>query len=791
MITARPEPDGRPPRSRREGWTGLASERNPAAYEPGRDGQRLQEALTRQQSGEDDGMGAFLSLGIAFEPKPHQELVLEQLEAERARGHWANLVVSATGTGKTWVSAFDYARLRKTGRERLLFVAHRDEILRQSQRVFQLVLGDSGFGERWVRGERPAEGRHVFASVQSLATHVDSIAPDVFDVVIVDEFHHAAAPTYDRLLQRLRPRVLVGLTATPERADGQSVLGWFEGRIAAEIRLWQALDQGLLCPFHYFGVADGTDISAVSFRRGRYVASELENVYTGDDARVREVLRAVGDYVPDPGQMRALGFCVGVEHAQFMARRFSERGLESVALHGRSPDSERRGAVERLRRGDLRAIFIADLFNEGVDIPEVDTVLLLRPTESATVFLQQLGRGLRWAHGKAVLTVLDFIGQAHREYRYDVRYRALVGGTLKQLEGTIENDFPLLPPGCAMQLERTAQDVVLANLKAAVKNARALLLDDLRGLGPDAALGRFLRETGRELEDVYARPSERASFTALRREAGFESSPQSEHEPELSKAFGRLLHVDDAERLDTWREWLSQDHPPSAGVPGSRTERLQWMLFAVLGHRRRPIAELGAALAELWAIPTMRSELHALLGELADRSRVVDVPVEPNGVAPLRTHARYGLLEIIAAYGLVGEKTGALLQTQVGALWVPEHRSELLFVTLDKSESDYSPTTRYQDYPISPTLFHWESQNTVSPRSEKGRRYLEHEARGERIILFVRERKKGPRGETMPYVCLGDARYVASESERPMRIQWELVRPMPAAMFQEAKVAAG
>lgn len=763
-------------------------------YEPERDGERLSLALAEERGGgrtDDAAMAAIVALGLELEPKPHQKVMLEELDAERARGCFENLVVSATGTGKTWVSAFDYARLRAAGHRTLLFVAHREEILDQSRRVFQLVLRNASFGERWVAGDRPEVGTHVFASIQSLAQHLGRLAPDAFDVVIVDEFHHAAAPTYDALLGRLRPKVLLGLTATPERADGKSVLGWFAGRIATEVRLWQALDQGLLCPFHYFGVADGTDLSAVKFSRGRYVQAELENVLTADDARLKNVLRAVAEYVHDPASMRALGFCVGVEHAKFMARAFTAARLPALALHADSPDAERKSAVARLRRGELRALFTVDLFNEGVDIPEVDTVLLLRPTESATVFLQQLGRGLRWAEGKSVLTVLDFIGQAHKDYRFDVRYRALAGGTQRDIERALDHDFPHLPAGCAIRLERMARQAILENLRGAITHARRALLDDLCALGPTTNLRQFLTASDRALADVYARPDAHHTFTALRRDAGFEQRPPSPHEPPLCRALGRLLHVDDPERTQRWLDWLRAPTPPRPAPDATRDQRLQWMLFAALGHRRRPLTDLPRALEELWTTEPIRAELIDLLETLADQSRTHAAPLDPNGIVPIATHAHYSLLELMAAYGLTSKKKGNLLPLQTGAYWAGAHHTELLFITLEKSDSEYSPTTRYEDYPISPTLFHWESQNTVSEQTDKGKRYLCHAERGDHVVLFVRERKQGTRDETAPYVCLGNATYVRHESERPMRIVWRLERAMPARMYQAAKVAAG
>ena len=657
--------------------------------------------------------------------------------------------------------------------------------------MFQLVLREPGFGERLVGGERPTSGHHVFASVQSLASRIDDIEPDAFDVVIVDEFHHAAAASYERLLSRLKPKFLLGLTATPERADGKSVLDWFDGRIASESRLWDALDQGLLCPFHYFGVNDTTDLSTVRFERGRYVLGELDNVLTGDHVRALRVRHAVEEYLAEPRQMRALGFCAGVKHAHFMAMEFDRSGYPAVALDATTSRDERRSAVIRLRNGDLRAIFTVDLFNEGVDLPEVDTVLMLRPTESATVFLQQLGRGLRWAEGKRVLTVLDLVGQVRREYRYDIRYRALLGGTRHQARRAVEADFPLLPPGCALKLDRIAKETVLRNLRDTVHGSRTRFADDLRTLGGNARLGDFMRDAGVNLEEIYARPQSGHCFTELRRRAGFGEGIEAlaSSDPVL-RAIGRLLHVDDRERLDAWRAVLE----PGRAVPISRRHerqhRLRLMLFAILGGRRQSITETDRVIARIRESADLRREIIDLLEILADRIRAVTQPLDPSGYVPLASHATYNLGEIVAAHTPTGEQ-GALVLPQGGVLWDKPTRTDLLFVTLEKSDADYSPTTRYADYPISPTLFHWESQNSASPATPAGRRYIEQRKRGTNVIVFVRERKRGGRGETLPYHCLGRARYRGHESERPMKIRWELERPMPGWLYQAGKVVAG
>ena len=674
------------------------------------------------------------------------------------------------------------------GLDRLLFVAHRNEILEQSQQVFQLVLHESDFGERFVASERPKRWDHVFASIQSLHRGLDALDPERFDVVIVDEFHHAEADTYRRLLGHLKPKVLIGLTATPERADGREILHWFDDRIASEMRLWEALDQGLLCPFHYLGVADGTDLSGVGFQRGRYVTSELEGVLTGDHVRAKRILDAVYEWVLDPNQMRALAFCVGIGHAHFMAGQFNAAGLSSVALDGNSTLDERRTSVEKLRRGELRAIFTVDVFNEGVDIPETDTIMLLRPTESATIFLQQLGRGLRWAGGKTVLTVLDFIGQAHSEYRFDIKFRALLGGTRRQVERAIEGGSPLMPPGCAIRLDEISQEIILANLRSEIRSRRRLLIDDLRGLPSSTTLSQFLAASSFDLTDIYARPPEGDTYTSALRSAGHLRGTPDPVELGYSKVLGRLLHVDDEERYERWRSWLAEPSPPAPAAPGSREDRLQWMLLAALGQRQRPVAETNQVFSSFWSCATLRRELVDLLDVLQERTRLDSRPMEPSGALPIHSHGTYGLYEIIAGYGLVN--SGILRETREGVIWAEAAASDLLLITLNKSDEDYSPTTRYEDYPISPVLFRWESQSQTATASPTGQRYINHAARGSKVILFVRENRRDERGQSNPYLCLGPG-HVSHRSDRPMQVVWELERPMPAEVYQHAKVAAG
>jgi superfamily II DNA or RNA helicase/HKD family nuclease len=702
---------------------------------------------------------------------PHQATVLESLRAERERGHCRNLVVAATGTGKTVVAALDYARL--PNRPRLLFVAHQDRILDQSLATFRVALRDGNFGEKLTGREKPIVGQHVFASIQSLhQRRLRALAPNAYEVVVVDEFHHAAADTYDALLQHLRPTILVGLTATPERADGRSILHWFDGRVAAETRLWDALDQDLLSPFQYFVVHDGTDLSQVDFRAGRYDVEALEHLYTADDYRARQVLRQLAEKVRSPRAMRALGFCVSNKHAHFMAAFFARHGLPSAVVDKDTSPVDREARVSALEQGQICCIFTVNVFNEGVDIPLVDTVLFLRPTESATIFLQQLGRGLRTHDEKACLTVLDFVGNAHEAFRFDLRFKALLGGvTRNEVRDAVESGFPRLPSGCAIHLEERAQRVILDNLKRALSGWRRLA-DDLEA---GMTFGDFLRRTSLAPEDVYR---QHHNFSELLQLRGL--GPSVLPGP-LARTLPRLLHVDDEDRLGAFRRWLAAEHPPLA----DEHDPQQRMLFALLGDDR-PLAELGALLAEVWSDRALRTELSQLFAVLDDRRRRMTLPLAG---LPLRIHARYTRAEVSAALGLVTEK-GKLLATQSGVFESAKNHCDLLFVTLDKDEKSFTPTTLYDDYPITPTLFHWQSQSRTRESSPTGMRY-QNPPVGWRLLLFVRRAKKDERGVTQPFLFLGPVEYVSHHGERPMSITWRLAHPMPGEWFQQVKIAAG
>jgi superfamily II DNA or RNA helicase/HKD family nuclease len=717
---------------------------------------------------------------IEIRPEPFQERLLELIALSREQGHHRNLLVSATGTGKTVMAAVDYARLRQTlPRARLLVVAHREEILDQSLATFRHALRDHTFGEKWVGRSRPEKFDHVFASIQSLhANSQEHLPNDHFDVVIVDEFHHAAAASYRRLLDHIQPKELLGLTATPERSDGLPILHWFDERIAAELRLWDAIDQHRLSPFAYYGIHDGVDLREIPWRRGQgYDVAALSDVYTANDAWARFVLRQLEEHVDDVSSMRCLGFCVSVQHARFMARHFQAHGIRAVAVWGDSPDADRTEALRGLADGRIQAVFSVDLFNEGVDVPAIDVVLMLRPTDSATLFLQQFGRGLRTSHGKTVCTVLDFVGMHRREFRFDRRYRALLGGTRSELERTVEGGFPFLPAGCHMELDNVAEEIVLRNIREAIPSRWPAKVAELRSLHralPSVSLGDYLAETGLELGDLYAG---NRGWSDLREAAGLTVEPAGPHETALRRGVARMTHIDDEQRIDGYLSLLGQATAPDLSSSSVLELRLARMLASNMSDQILSRTDsVQAAVDHMWAHPQVRAELTDLLHVLSDQVDHLHEPVVGSPDVPLQVHGRYTRIEIMAA---VGEGEGAKTpQWREGVYDAKSVGADLLAFTLDKTSGDFSPTTRYRDYAITRDLIHWESQSGARADSPTGQRYRNHAAMGRSILLFARTR-----ADDRAFWFLGPASYVKHEGEKPMAVTWKLHTPLPGDLF--------
>jgi superfamily II DNA or RNA helicase len=724
-------------------------------------------------------------------PYPYQQEILDKLHAEReVRHRYRNLVVAATGTGKTVISAFDYRRFCKAhpgSANRLLFVAHREEILNQSRDTFQGVLKDLNFGELFVGSYKPESPEHLFISVQTLNSQAlcEKLPEDYYDFIVVDEFHHAAAPTYQRLLSHFKPKILLGLTATPERMDGRSILDYFDGHIAAEIRLPEAIDRKLLCPFQYFGVTDTVDLTNLRWTRGGYEKSQLENVYALDrniaEKRADHIIMSLDKYVTDMEAVKGLGFCVSVEHARFMAEYFNAAGIPSLCLVGESSDDERSTAKQRLVSGDIRFIFVVDIYNEGVDIPEVNTVLFLRPTESLTIFLQQLGRGLRLAEGKECLTVLDFIGQANKKYNFEEKFAALLSGTTHSVQYELKNGFVSAPKGCYIQLEKKAAQSILDNIKSSfgIKSglvSRIATFEEDSGL--PLTLANFLDYYHLSPKAVYSKFSFRRLCALAQVKPDFSETA----EEVLTRAFSRLVSIDSRRWITFLLSLIPRLNDTDFSALSPIDKRMLQMFYITVWGKAAEDWNSDEVLDNLYSLadsPEMCAELMELLQYNFDHIDFIDEPVDLGFDCPLDLHCTYTRDQLLVALDYMTPGN-----VREGVKWLSDKKIDVFFITLNKADKDYSPTTMYNDYSINESLFHWQSQSTTTDTGSVGQRYINHRSQGSRVLLFVREFKTDTAGAA-PYTFLGSANYVSHTGSRPMNVIWQLERPIPAKFLKK------
>ncbi len=711
---------------------------------------------------------------------PHQKQILEKLNAMREGGTNRNLIVAATGTGKTVISAFDYQAFkeRTDGTHRLLFIAHRQEILKQSQRTYRSVLQDANFGDIWVGDLRPTNGiDHLFVSVQTFNSKYESIfsklPKDYYDYIVIDEAHHLKADSYQTVLNHFSPQLLIGLTATPERMDGKSLLPDFCNQISAEIRLPKALDEGLLTPFQYLCISDSTDLTDEDLMDGNhYVATKLTDRLCNGE-RVGLIVDRLRYYLPDENKCRALGFCATKEHAQYMAEEFRKVGLKAACLTSDKNNEERMKMNRQLAKGEINYLFVVDIFNEGVDIPAVDTLLFLRPTESLTIFLQQLGRGLRLYPDKQQLTVFDFVAQLNQKYDFASRFRSLMTRTDKSVAEQVQNGFIFLPRGCTIHMEDKAQEYVLQNIKAAIYN-KTRLIKELRTYPQTPTLSEFIANNGQDVRLIYKGGN---CWSSLKREAGCCAYDDDENTKRFTKGIGNLTHVNSAAYLHFIRKVM--DHHGAYSCNGQAEETYAVMLYySLFGDKisKVGVASIQEALERLKDYPEFVSEIKELTDYLLSH---LDKKTYAVGEKMPLTLEQYGCYTREEVFAIFGRQTADIkMQGSVAGVFnIEELNTELLFVTLNKSDKDFSAETMYNDYVVSEYEFHWESQNTDSHKG-KGARFVKQKENGKKFLLFVRENKKDGFGNTCPFICFGLVDYISSKGDKPMKINWQMHHPI-------------
>lgn len=721
---------------------------------------------------------------------PHQKQILDKLRVEREeRNNYRNLIVAATGTGKTVISAFDYQEfVRSHPRSRILFTAHREEILRQSLYTYRGVLQDANFGSLWVGGNKPqdvSEYEHLFVSISMFNSRFEEffalLDPDFYDYIVIDEAHHSQAESYRKLFDHFKPHILVGLTATPERMDGLDLRPDFGGRISAEIRLPQALQAGLLTPFQYLCISDDTDLSDNSLWSGQKYNVERLAEKLCDESRANLIVNALHKYLADEYTCRALCFCVNKRHADFMAEQLRKHGFNAQSLTSDTTNERRKDLAKDLRKGTLHYLCVVDIFNEGVDIPEVDTVLFLRPTESLTIFLQQLGRGLRLSAGKTELTVLDFVAQANCKYDYASRFRALTLNPEKNIQKQIKEGFTQLPLSCSIVMEKKARQYILDNITNAIYNRRRIIRE-IATYSSVPTLSQFLENNGQDIRILYTASN---CWSSYKRAAGRISYIDDNITKRLEKGMSNMIHHNTASFLRFVEQFINENDVYLLEVNRTYAIMLYYTLFQdKLDKAGFNSIEEALQLVHLPEYSCFKQEILEIISHLLTHLEIKTTPLDVENFPGLELYGCYTREDV---FTLVGRQTPELKMQGAasGVFNLPEHNATLLFVTLNKSEKDFSPSTQYNDYLINENYFHWQSQNTDSHDNKGGKRYTDQMQKQNKIILFVREEKNDGFGNTSPFHCFGFVDYISSYDDFPMNVTWKLQEP---AMAQYLKV---
>lgn len=754
---------------------------------PGRDDEKLKTALgmSENQGGEID-----YSVLDLMQAKEYQNDVLDKLEKERKyNNNWNNLVVAATGTGKTVIAAFDYKRFRERNkRANFLFVVHREEIIRQACATFRTVLNDPNFGDMWYGGHEAASYSHLFASKDLLNNRIDqlSLPEDYYDYIVFDEAHHIVADSYQKILRKFKPKILLGLTATPERMDARDITVYFGQRISAEIRLDTALNNRLLSPFHYYGITDTVDLAEVRWERGHYVPAELSKVYTANDQRTGIIFRKIEEYLPNYRDVRALCFCVDREHAKYMNAKFTLAGLRSDYLVTDNAQ-DRHVKVKSLVQKKINYLFVVDMFNEGVDIPEIDTILFLRPTESLTISLQQFGRGLRKVKGKTHLTVLDFVGHCRAEFNYADRFRALIGRTSLGIKEEVERDFPHLPLNCQIQLEEKAKAYVLENIKGYINGFRKnRIISTIQHFSKDysepLSLSSFLRLTHVPIEKLY----NGTTWNELLYLAGVGKSVSGMN-VELSRAVNKKWLSTDSHSYFSFIHRLSScQFRIRESMLTDKEKKMALMLYYDLYDAAGVYDSLQDMFDSLSGDKIFVDEVCEVTAYLMDHCNALekDDNSSLNNVMPLKLHGVYTKSQIQVAIGTSNITKKSSNREGCERNVLNGVALEAMFVDIIK-DREIGSNTNYNDFAQSSCKFHWETQNKVSPESLTGQKYIRQT---QTMLLFVRKQAKAADNptRTMGYVYLGEVKLESYSGSRPMQIVWRLKDPMPGEVYEYA-----
>lgn len=739
-------------------------------------------------------------------PNSMQSRAIDNLDRLRDLKETKGLVIAATGTGKTYMSAFDVKCVRP---KRLLFIVHREEILQKAKETFEHLMPSiqRSFGVL-TGSQKDWDADYLFANIRTLANHHRSFAPDVFDYIVVDEAHHATASQYEQVLAWFTPQFTLGMTATPERSDQLSVFELFDHNVALEVRLHEALADDIVAPFHYFGITDLADIDLTDVRLEdtAEIAKRLQV-----HKRVDFIGEQMAFYGFDGEQRRGLGFCVNREHAAFMATAFNQQGITSQYLSGEDSGAVREAAIRDLEDDShpLEFLFTVDIFNEGIDIPTVNLVLMLRPTQSPIVFIQQLGRGLRKHPGKQFLTVLDFIGNHTKSFLIAIALNGQRYYDKESLKVAVATEFAHVPGATHIQMDKISQERILAQIDQESFNSMAYLKEQYmefkkvrHGKTPYELMDYYTYDGAPDPVKFIQKEGSYLHFLMkIEKEESIQVLLQDEVWASVYKTTSKMLPIKRPHEFSLYLALLEQDtlsieeaayeirHWVEEVNRDSVQHAMQNVTNAFLDQREK---DRSPALVEWYEESIMRS---SILKELLQSGTYKHYFIDLLEYGLHRYAREFGEKDYGTPFFKLHEQyqmrdTAVLSNATVthssfrGSGLLRSGNDIFLFVDLHK-DAGTEERLMYKDEIKSPTDFQWESPNNMAQNSGRGTSIIEHKEKGNRLHLFVRKYKTIENGVVEPFIYLGELDVESFQNEKPVMFQMKLQHPIPAQLYRE------
>ena len=754
-----------------------------------------------------------------FIPNSMQIEILEKLKNTRESGNNRGLVVAATGTGKTYLAAMDVKEFFKNRKNSsFLFIAHREELLDNAIRVFSDILHieKENFG-RIFSGNKEVGHNMIFASIQSLRNCYKDFISDKFNYIIVDEFHHASASSYEKIIHYFKPEFLLGLTATPERMDGKDILALCDYNLVGEMGMRKAMEKDLIVPFHYFGVNDITvDYEKIPYRNGKYDEEILLNDLSVS-IRTDYIVEKMEKFGYDGKYMSGIAFCQNIKHALYMKNEFLRKGYKSELLTSKTNLTERSKILESFRNKEIEILCVVDILNEGIDIPDINLLLFLRPTLSSTVFIQQIGRGLRKAAGKDFVTIIDFIGNHKKDYLItkvfsdEIHNKSFLYEKKEKIIEQIKNQFSNIPGASYIELDRICQERIIDKIEKINFNSRNILKEMYNEFKND------IGKSPEEFLEISDFDSNIELFVELVTKVGsfYEAQVQFENDNFIkyyrmkNPKTDLLAYMEKKIRLCEPFTYLTVKFFLKSKYEGQNL-RNKYINSEILLSEYKKYFSIKDEFKNFYLLERIFNELIEdeileadLYGyKISKKYEAIFYEEDKNFEKRLSDLINLGLNEFrkndIEEFNdnvLITHKEYKRIDLQIlldskvpkgtwRAGYANTEKDICLFITNDKSHI-MQENLKYDNSLHSDEIIQWISQPKTYHSSSVGQMFIKHREKNMKVHIFARKYAFMNGNKTNPFIYLGQADYYRSFGDKPMTILWKLRRKLPQELIQE------